>query len=71
MATVVTRADIAADLVEALVEATLDGRAKLAIRAPVLQGLDLAATSGAGPSAPLHPGAVSSFERFAAAAAKP
>ena len=40
MATVVTRADMADDIVEALVASTLETLPALAIRAPVLAGLD-------------------------------
>ena len=65
IATVVTRADIAPDLVEALVAATLADLREIAIRAPVLAGLDPAAMRARGLSAPLHPGALAAFDAFA------
>ncbi len=67
IATVVTRRDIAPDLVEALVAATLDGLPELAIRASVLKGLDPAEMSTTGLTAPLHPGAQAAFDAHAAA----
>lgn len=67
MATVVTRADVADDLVEALVGSTLDTLPALAIRAPVLAGLDPARMRGTGLSAPMHPGALAGFSAFLAA----
>ena len=71
IATVVTRADIAADLVEALVAATLADLRGLAMRAPVLAGLDPAAMRGRGLSAPVHPGALAAFDAFASGTPKP
>ncbi len=61
IATVVTRADMADDLVEALVDATLADRDQLAIRAPVLAGLDPVAMRSRGLTIPLHPGALDAF----------
>ncbi len=66
IATMVTRADIAADIVEALVAATLADLPVLALRAPVLAGLDPKAMRERGLSAPLHPGAQAAFDAFAA-----
>jgi TRAP transporter TAXI family solute receptor len=66
IATVVTHASMDADLVEALVAATLDGLPELAVRAPVLAGLDPTAMSATGLAAPLHPGAAKAFEAHAA-----
>jgi TRAP transporter TAXI family solute receptor len=66
IATVVTRRDISPDLVEALVDATLRGREELAMRAPVLAGLDPSAMATLALTAPLHPGAEAAFEAYAA-----
>jgi TRAP-type uncharacterized transport system substrate-binding protein len=66
IATVVTRAGMDSDLVAALVGATLDGLAELAVRAPVLEGLDPSAMRATGLAAPLHPGAAEAFEAHAA-----
>jgi TRAP transporter TAXI family solute receptor len=71
MATVVTRADIASDLVEALVAATLADLRGIAKRAPVLAGLDPSAMRGSALSAPMHPGALSGFDAFAVGREKP
>ena len=57
IATLVTRADMAADIVQALVGETLASLPELAVRAPVLAGLDPAAMREHRPAAPLHPGA--------------
>jgi TRAP transporter TAXI family solute receptor len=61
LATVVTREDIAADIVEAMVSATLDDLDQLAIRAPVLAGLDPMLMRSRGLTVPLHPGALAAF----------
>jgi TRAP transporter TAXI family solute receptor len=71
IATVVTRADIAPDLVEALVASTLTDLRGIAMRAPVLAGLDPAVMRGRGLSAPVHPGALAAFDAFASGTAKP
>jgi TRAP transporter TAXI family solute receptor len=71
VATVVTRADIAPDLVEALVASTLATLRPLAMRAPVLGGLDPMRMRSTGLSAPLHPGAAEAFNAFLAAGPKP
>ena len=71
MATVVTRTDMADDLVAALVASTLETLPALAIRAPVLAGLDPSAMRATGLSAPLHPGASAGFNAFASEAPKP
>ena len=57
----VTREDIAADLVEALVADTLASLPELAVRAPVLQDLSPELMKSRGLTAPMHPGAVSAF----------
>ena len=62
IATLVTRADMAADIVEALVGETLADLPELALRAPVLAGLDPAEMRERGLTAPLHPGAQAAFE---------
>ena len=69
MATVVTRTDMADDIVAALVAETLATLPALAMRAPVLAGLDPVAMRATGLSAPLHPGASAAF--FASEAPKP
>jgi TRAP-type uncharacterized transport system substrate-binding protein len=61
LATVVTREDIAPDIVEALVAATLDDLDQLAIRAPVLAVLDPILMRSRGLTVPLHPGALVAF----------
>ena len=66
IATLVTRADIAADIVEALVGSTLDSLPELAMRAPVLAGLNPEMMGTRGLTAPLHPGAQAAFETHAA-----
>ncbi|WP_299130055.1 TAXI family TRAP transporter solute-binding subunit [uncultured Amaricoccus sp.] len=71
IATVVTRADMDADLVRALVASTLDTLRPLAMRAPVLGALDPVLMRSQGLSAPLHPGAAAAFSAFLAAAPKP
>ena len=67
MATIVTRAEMADDIVEALVASTLASLPALAMRAPVLAGLDPARMRGTGLSAPMHPGALAGFSAFLAA----
>ncbi len=71
MATLVTRSDIDADIVEAVVAETLRTLPALAMRAPVLAGLDPVRMRSTGLSAPLHPGAAAAFADFDAEAAKP
>jgi len=65
-AIMVTREDIAADLVEALVADTLASLPELAVRAPVLQVLSPELMKSRGLTAPMHPGAVSAFAAPAA-----
>ena len=62
IATLVTRADLAADIVQALVGETLADLPELPLRAPVLAGLDPAEMRERGLTAPLHPGAQAAFE---------
>ena len=61
MATIVTRTDMADNLVGALVTETLSTLPALGMRAPVLAGLDPVAMRATGLSAPLHPGASTAF----------
>jgi TRAP transporter TAXI family solute receptor len=61
IATVVTRDDMDPDLVQALVAATLDDLPQLAIRAPVLAGLEPLEMRSRGLTVPLHPGALTAF----------
>jgi TRAP-type uncharacterized transport system substrate-binding protein len=61
MATLVTRADIEADIVQSLVRHVLDGRAGLAQRAPVLNDLAPGRMWRQGLTAPLHAGAKAAF----------
>jgi TRAP transporter TAXI family solute receptor len=60
-ATLVAREDVPVDAVTALVEATLSGRAELALREPLLAGLEPAAMAADGLTAPLHPAAEAAF----------
>ena len=62
IATVLTRSDIANDVVEALVVETLADLPQLAQRAPVLADLDPVAMRTRGLTAPLHPGAQAAFD---------
>jgi TRAP transporter TAXI family solute receptor len=68
IATVVVREDVPSDLVQALVTATLDDLDQLALRAPVLAGLEPTEMRSRGLTVPLHPAAL---EAFGAHAAKP
>jgi len=68
-ATLVTREDMANDIVEALVSDTLASLPDLAVRTPLLAGLTPEEMRSRGLTAPLHPGAEAAFT--AAAAAKP
>lgn len=61
ISTVVTRADVAPDIVQALVTSTLADLRWLGLRAPVLSGLYAAGMRTRGLSAPLHPGAEAAF----------
>ncbi len=62
MATVVTRADVDADLVDAMVSGALGALGELGNVAPILSGLDPARMSSEGLTAPLHEAAVRAFE---------
>jgi TRAP transporter TAXI family solute receptor len=65
-ATVITRADMDAETVEALVAGTLTALPALALRSPLLAGLSPTDMRTRGFTAPLHPGAQAAFSAAAA-----
>jgi TRAP transporter TAXI family solute receptor len=65
-ATMVTRADVPAELVEAVVADTLANLEKLGRREEVLKGLTPATLRRTGLTAPLHPAAETAFDRAGA-----
>ena len=64
-ATLVTRSDVDADIVEALVSDTLAALPDLAVRSPLFEGLSPMAMRSRGLTAPLHPGAEAAFSTAA------
>lgn len=62
IATLVTRADIAPDLVAAVVRTVLAERERMTVRSPLLARLDPVEMRSEGLSAPLHPGAEAAFQ---------